>query len=87
MYEKPGPLTLSEVSGARDLLEMTSFRINQGIDAGLINESSDKIELSNSGRLFTQILHFLRELYFANWLSYLCIYIVNLVLSLKHENF
>ena len=66
MYEKPGPLTLSEVSGARDLLEMTSFRINQGIDAGLINESSDKIELSNSGRLFTQILHFLRELYFAN---------------------
>jgi len=66
MYEKPGPLTLSEVSGARDLLEMTSFRINQGIDAGLINESSDKIELSNSGKLFTQILHFLRELYFAN---------------------
>ena len=64
IFENEGPLTISEVSQANDLEKMSTFRINQGVSSGLIENTGGKVELSSLGERFTILLSFLRNLYF-----------------------
>lgn len=64
MYNEKEPLTLQEISSANNLYEMSSFRINQAVNAMIVNEINLKYSLSYSGIAFTKILSFLRNLYF-----------------------
>lgn len=64
MYNEKEPLTLQEISSANNLYEMSSFRINQAVNAMIVNEINLKYSLSDSGIAFTKILSFLRNLYF-----------------------
>ena len=64
IYENEGPLTILEVSQANDLEKMSAFRINQGVNSGLIENISGKVALSSLGERFTILLSFLRNLYF-----------------------
>lgn len=57
-------LTLEQFSNANVLIDATSFRINQGIDSGLIESVENKVKLSDSGIIFTRILNYIRNLYF-----------------------
>ena len=53
MYEKPGPLTLSQVSGARDLLEMTS--LNKLADSFIQKHLDKGVGLHLKGRHVDEI--------------------------------
>ena len=65
MYNQNQPLTIQEISSANSVYEMSSsFRINQAVNASIINESNLKYSLSELGITFTKILSFLRNLYF-----------------------
>ncbi len=64
MYNQNQPLTIQEISGANSLYEMSSFRIDQAVNASIVNESNLKYSLSEQGITFTKILSFLRNLYF-----------------------
>ena len=57
-------LTIEQFSNANVLIDATSFRINQGIDSGLIESVENKVKLSDSGIIFTRILNYIRNLYF-----------------------
>ena len=57
-------LTIEQFSNANVLIDATSFRINQGIDSGLIESVENKVKLSDRGIIFTRILNYIRNLYF-----------------------
>ena len=57
-------LTIDQVSNANNLIDMTSFRINQGINSGLVESIGNKVKLSDRGEVFTKILNYIRNLYF-----------------------
>ena len=57
-------LTIEQVSNANNLIDMTSFRINQGINSGLVESIGNKFKLSDRGVIFTRILNYIRNLYF-----------------------
>ena len=57
MYNQNQPLTIQEISSANSVYEMSSsFRINQAVNASIINESNLKYSLSELGITFTKIL-------------------------------
>jgi len=58
------PLTIDQVSNANNLIDMTSFRINQGLNSGLIESVGNKVKLSEIGVPFTKFLNYIRNLYF-----------------------
>ena len=64
MLNSNEPLTIEQFSNANVLIDATSFRINQGIDSGLIESVENKVKLSDSGIIFTRILNYIRNLYF-----------------------
>ena len=49
-------LTIDQVSNANNLIDMTSFRIDQGINSGLVESIGNKVKLSDRGVVFTKIL-------------------------------
>tara|TARA_B100000242_G_C42968352_1_gene449263 strand:+ start:172 stop:630 length:459 start_codon:yes stop_codon:yes gene_type:complete len=57
-------LTIEQVSNANNLIDMTSFRIDQGINSGLVESIGNKFKLSDRGVIFTRILNYIRNLYF-----------------------
>tara|TARA_B100000123_G_C25480514_1_gene318963 strand:+ start:74 stop:532 length:459 start_codon:yes stop_codon:yes gene_type:complete len=57
-------LTIDQVSNANNLIDMTSFRIDQGINSGLVESIGNKVKLSDRGVVFTKILNYIRNLYF-----------------------
>ena len=57
-------LTIEQVSNANNLIDMTSFRIDQGINSGLVEPIGNKFKLSDRGVIFTRILNYIRNLYF-----------------------
>ena len=57
-------LTIEQVSNANNLIDMTSFRIDQGINSGLVESIGNKVKLSDRGVVFTKILNYIRNLYF-----------------------
>ena len=57
-------LTIEQVSNANNLIDMTSFRIDQGINSGLVESIGNKFKLSDIGVIFTRILNYIRNLYF-----------------------
>ena len=57
-------LTIEQVSNANNLIDMTSFRIDQGINSGLVESIGNKFKLSDRGVIFTSILNYIRNLYF-----------------------
>ena len=57
-------LTVEQVSNANNLIDMTSFRIDQGINSGLVESIGNKFKLSDRGVIFTRILNYIRNLYF-----------------------
>lgn len=58
MYNQNQPLTIQEISGASSIYEMSSFRIDQAVNASIVNESNLKYSLSEQGITFTKILSF-----------------------------
>ena len=57
-------LTIDQVSNANNLIDMTSFRIDQGINSGLVESIGNKVKLSDRGVVFTKTLNYIRNLYF-----------------------
>tara|TARA_B100000524_G_C23484181_1_gene310905 strand:+ start:432 stop:626 length:195 start_codon:yes stop_codon:yes gene_type:complete len=64
MLNSNEPLTIEQFSNANVLIDATSFRINQGIDSGLIESVGNKVKLSDRGIIFTRVLNYIRKLYF-----------------------